>query len=144
MTSVLFAAFKVWHSFDFISDLHGRLDIELLPKLFYFPTVRRVTAFVVLLPPSTADVACPRFVHTDEPWRFRTMSRSSIVSFPPRSMRLVTTWMLSALFRFVFREALPPFLLLLDIPCPLAYFTFVVGPFFLLGVLLPTTDVVAL
>ena len=101
-------------------------------------------ALVVLLPPSTADVACPRFVHTDETWRFRTMSRFSIVSFPPRFMRLVTTWMLSALFRFVFREALPPFLLLLDFPCPLAYFPSVVGPFLLLGVLLSTTDVAAL
>ena len=58
-------------------------------------------------------------------------------------MRLVTTWMLSALFRFVFREALPPFLLL-DFPCPLAYFPFVVGPFLLLGVLLPTTEDAAL
>ena len=144
MPSVLFAAFKVWHLFVFFSDLHERLDLELLPKLFYFSTVRRVFAFVVLLPPSTADVACPRFVHTDEPWRFRTMSRFSIVSFPPRPMRLVTRWMLSALFRFIFREALPPFLLLLDFPCPLAYFPFVVGHFFLLGVLFPTTDVAAL
>ena len=67
MPSVLFAAFKVWHLFVFFSDLHGRLDLELVPKLFYFPTVRRVFAFVVLLPPSTADIACPRFVHTDEP-----------------------------------------------------------------------------
>ena len=92
MPSHLFAAFEVWHLFVFSSDLHGRLDLELLPKLFYFSTVRRLFAFVVLLPPSTADVACPRFVHTDEPWRFRTMSRFSIVSFPPRFMRLVTTW----------------------------------------------------
>ena len=143
MPSVFFAAFKVWHFFVF-GDLHGRLDLELVPKLFYFSTVRRVFAFVVLLPPSTADVACPRFVHTDETWRFRTMSRFSIVSFPPRLMRLVATWMLSALFLFVFREALPHFLLLLDSTCPLAYFIFVVGPFLILGVLLPTTDVAAL
>ena len=34
-------------------------------------------------------------------------------------------------------------LLLSDFPCPLAYFPFVVGPFLLLGVLLPTTDVAA-
>ena len=67
--------------------------------------------------------------------------------------------MLPALFLFVFREALPPFLLLLDFPCPLAYFPFVVfvglpcrlayfpfvvGLVLLLGVLLPTTDVAAL
>ena len=128
----------------FFGDLHGRLDLELVPKLFYFSTVRRVFTFVVLLPPSAADVACPRFVHTDETWRFRTMSRFSIVSFPPRLMRLVTTWMLSALFPFVFREALPPFLLLLESPCPLTYFPFNVGPLLILGVLLPTTDVAAL
>ena len=65
MPSVFFAAFKVWRSF--FGDLHGRLDLEVVPKLFYFSTVRRVFAFVVLLPPSTADVVCPRFVHTDEP-----------------------------------------------------------------------------
>ena len=60
-------------------------------------------------------------------------------------MRLVTKWMLPALFLFVFPEALPPLLLLLlDFPCPLAYFPFAVGPFLLLGVLLPTTDVAAL
>ena len=130
---------------SFLGDLYVRLDPELAPKLFHFSTVRRVFAFVVLLPPSTAYVACPRFVHTDETWRFRTMSRFSIVSCPPRPMRLVTTWMLSALFRFVFREALPPpFLLLLDFPRPLAYFSFVVGYFLLLGILLPTTDVTAL
>ena len=130
---------------SFFGDIHGRLDLKLVPKLFYFCTVRRVFAFVVLLPPSTADVACPSFVHTDETWRFRTMSRFSIVSFPPRLMRLVTTWMLPALFRFVFPEVLPPFLLLLlDFPCPLAYFPFVVGPFLLLGALVPTTDVAAL
>ena len=52
--------------------------------------------------------------------------------------------MLPALFLFVFRVALPRFLVLLDFPCPLAYFPFVVGYFLLLGVLLPTTDVAAL
>ena len=143
MPSVFFAAFKVWHLFGF-GDLHGRLDLELVPKLFYFSIVRRVFALVVFLSPSTADVACPRFVHTEETWGFRTMSRFSIVSFPPRLMRLVTTWMLSVLFLFVFREALPPFLLLLDSSCPLACFIFVVGPFFILGVLLPMTDVAVL
>ena len=88
---------------------HGRLDLELVPKLLYFSTVPRVFALVVLLPPSTADVVCPLVVNTDEPWRFRTMSNFSVVSFPPRLMRLVTTWMLSALFRFVFCEELPLF-----------------------------------
>ena len=43
------------------------LILNLWPKLFYFPTVRRMFVFVVLLPPSTADVACPLCVHTDEP-----------------------------------------------------------------------------
>ena len=55
---------------SFFGDLHGRLDLELVPKLFYFSTERRVFAVVVLLPPSTAYVAYPRFVHTDETWRF--------------------------------------------------------------------------
>ena len=100
--------------------------------------------FVVLFPPSTADVACPRFVHTNEPWRFQTMLRFSIVSVSARLMRLATIWMLTATFLNVFRQALPPFWLLLDFPCPLAYFSCVVGPYFLLGVLLPTTDVAAL
>ena len=43
-----------------------------------------------------------------------------------------------------FREASPPTFLLLDFPRPLSYFPFVVGPFFVLAVLLPTTDVAAL
>ena len=51
---------------SFFGDLHGRLDLELVPKLFQFSTVRRVFPFVVLLLTSTADVACPRFVHADE------------------------------------------------------------------------------
>ena len=67
--------------FSFFGDFHGGLDLELVPKLFNFSTVRRVFDFVVLLPPSTAVVACPRFVHTAEPWRFRIMSKFSIVSF---------------------------------------------------------------
>ena len=91
MPSVFFAAFKVWHLFVFFSDRHGRLDLELVPKLLYFSTERRVFAFVVLLPPSTADVACPRFVHIDEPWRFRTILWFSTVSISPRRMRLATT-----------------------------------------------------
>ena len=90
MTFLFLAAFKVWHLFV-SGDLYGRLDLELVPKLFYFSTVRRVFALAVLLSPTTADVACPRSVHTDDPWRFRTMSRFSIVSFPPRLMRLATT-----------------------------------------------------
>ena len=129
---------------SFFDDLHGRLDLELVPKLFYFSTVQRVSAFVVLLPPSTTDVACARLVHTDETWRFRTMSRFSIVSFPPRPMRLVTKWMISALSLLVFLEELPRFLLLLGFPCSLAYLPFVVGPFLLLVGLLPTTAVAAL
>ena len=141
MPSVLFAYFIC----SIFGDLHGRLYLEHVPKLLYFSTVRRAIAFVVSLPPSTAHVACPRFVHTDETWRFRTMSGVSIVSFPPRPMRLVTNCMLPAFFfLFVRREALPPFSSLLDFPCPLAYFPFVVGPFLILGVLLPTTDVAAL
>ena len=52
--------------------------------------------------------------------------------------------MLPAFFFFVFREALPPSLLLLDFPRPLAYFPFVVGLFLVLGVLLPTADAAAL
>ena len=88
-----------------------------MPKVF-FSRVRLVFTFVVLLSPSTADVVCPRFVHTDGPWRFRAMSRFSIVSFPPRLMRWVTTWMYSVLYPFVYREALPSFLLLLDFLAP--------------------------
>ena len=89
----------------FFGDFHGRLELEFVPKLFYFSTVRRVIAFVVSLPTSTADVACPRFVHTDETWRFRTMSRFFITLFPPRPLRLVTKWMLPAIYLFVFPEA---------------------------------------
>ena len=113
-----------------------------MPKLFYFSTVRRVFAFVVLLPPPTADVACPRFVDTDETWRFRTMSRFSIVLFSPRPMRLVTKWMLPALSLFVFPRHDVPFLVVVGfslsvgvlpfcygcLPCFLAYFFPVESP----------------
>ena len=51
---------------SFFGDCHGRLELELVPKLFCFFAVRRVFVYVVLLPPSTAGVACPRFAHTDE------------------------------------------------------------------------------
>ena len=68
-----FGAFK--HGVcSFFGDLHARRDLELVLKLLYFSAVRRVLAFDNVLPLSTADVACPRFVHTNEPVRFRTMS----------------------------------------------------------------------
>ena len=103
---------------SFSGDLQGRLDLELVRKLFYFSTWPRVFAFVIWLPPSTADVACPRFVHINEPRRFRNISWFSILSISPRLMRRATTWNLPAVFIFVFREALPPYLWLLDSPCP--------------------------
>ena len=76
-----------------------------MPTSFYFSTARRVFGFGVSLPPSTAGVACPRFVHADDPWCFRTMLWSSIVSFPPRPMRLVATYMLPAIVSLRFRKA---------------------------------------
>ena len=88
--AVFFAAFKVGIS-SLFGDVHGHLGLEDVPKVFYRCMERRVFVFVVLLPSSTADVACRRFVYTDEQWRFRTMSRFSIVSFSSRPMRLVTT-----------------------------------------------------
>ena len=73
-----------------------------------------------------------------------TVLKFSIVPFPPRSMRLVTIWMLSVLFAsFVARNCFY-FLLVLDCPCPLAYFPFVLGPYLLLVVMFPTTNVAAL
>ena len=130
---------------SFFGDLHGRLDLELVPKLFYFSTVQRVFAFVVLLPPSTADVACPRFVHTGEPWRFRTMSW-----FPSSRLHLaLRDWRQHRCFpryfsSFCARHYLISCCCCWTSPCPLAYFPFVVGPFFHLGVRLPTTDVATL
>ena len=117
----------------FFGDLHGRIDLELVPKLLYFSTVRRVFAFVVLLPLSTADVACPRFVHSNEPWRFRTISWFSIVSISPalcdwRQHRCFPRYFSSFLARlscccWTVLAHWHTFLLLLDLSCFLAYFS---------------------
>ena len=60
---------------SFFGGNHGgfRFELELASQLYIFSTARRAFVLVVLLPPSTAAAACPRFAHTDEPWCFLTM-----------------------------------------------------------------------
>ena len=144
MPFVLFAAFKVWHLFVFFfSDLHGRLDLELVPELLYFSTVRRVFASVVLLPPSTADVACPRFVRTMAfPNHVEVFYRLDFISPYAIGDNIDASRVISLRFS----RGITSFFCCCcwTSPCPLAYVPFVVGPFFLLGALLPTTDVAAL
>ena len=67
------------------------------------------------------------------------MLRFSTVSFLPRPMHLVKTWMLPVLFFFVFARHDFPFFFFVVGPCPLAYFHFaVVGSFLLIGVFFST------
>ena len=118
----------------FFSDLHGRLDLELVPKLFYFSTVRRAFAFVVLLPPSTADVACPRFVRTmafpNHIVVFHRLDFTSPYAIDDNIDRCFPLYLSSFLARhyllscccWIFLAPWHTFLLLLDFSCFLAYF----------------------
>ena len=100
--------------------------------------------FVVSLPPSTGNVAYPRFVHIDEPKRFRIMLRLFIVSFATRCIRLATSWILHALSLSSFSRGMNSFPLMLFFPYPLAYFYYDVIPLLLIGALFPTTKIGAL
>ena len=129
MPSVFLDAFKAHGICSFSRGLHGRLDLELVPKLCLFATVRRAFAIVDILPPSTADVAGPRFVLANEPWRIRPMSWFSIVSISPRLMRVATTWMLPTLFSLRFSRGITSFLVVVGLALPLGILIFCCGAF---------------
>ena len=130
---------------SFFGDVHGRLGLEFVPKLFYFSIVRRVFVFVVLLPLSTANVACPRFVHTDEPWRFRTMLTFYFCLVPTSPYALGDNMDVSRVVSLRCSRGMTSFFVVVGLSLPLGVLPFYcVEDFLLLGVLLPTTNFTAL
>ena len=145
MPFVFFAAFKVWHLFVFFSDLHGRLDLELLRKLLYLSTVSTTSVCLCgfasafyrrcSLPTFCAyqrTTAFPKHIVVFHPLDFTSPYATGDNMESPRGIYLR------------FSRGITSLLVVVGLSLPLAQFPFFVRPFLILSVLLPATGVAAL